>query len=108
MIPLRAEITGNACTAGGITVRSSSPVLALCRRLIEVGHDPAQPLHAYRGDVLALRVRSIGAGARLAVSGGGIGFSLDRAVDEGQPRPVPVYRDGAPEKTRPGRPEQGF
>ena len=40
-------------------------MLALCRRLVEAGHDPARPLHAYRGDVLALAVTSIGLGARI-------------------------------------------
>jgi hypothetical protein len=28
----------------GITVRSGSPVLALCRKLVEAGRDPAAPL----------------------------------------------------------------
>jgi hypothetical protein len=56
------------CTARGITARSSTPVLQICRRLIAVGHDQATPLHAYRGDVLCLRIRSIGEAARLEVS----------------------------------------
>jgi hypothetical protein len=71
--PIRAEITGNTCTALGITARDrdGSPVLKLCRKLIEGGHDPATPLHAYRGDTLCLKVRSIGEAARLRVSSGG-------------------------------------
>ena len=60
---IRAELTGaDTCTARGITSRSSTPVLAMCRRLIEAGCDPATRLDAYRGDVLCLRVRSIGEG----------------------------------------------
>jgi hypothetical protein len=62
--PVRAAIIGdNTCTAEGITARSHAPVLALCRKLIEAGYDPPRPLHAYRGNTLSLRVRSIGEGA---------------------------------------------
>jgi hypothetical protein len=39
----------------------------MCRKLIEAGYDPDRPLHAYRGDVLCLKVRSIGEGAKLTV-----------------------------------------
>jgi hypothetical protein len=42
-------------------------LLALCRALVTAGHDPNRPLHAYRGGVLCLCVRSIGEGARLTV-----------------------------------------
>src|SRR5262249_39666935 len=43
----RAELRGDdICDACGITVRSSAPVLALCRKLIEAGHDPPGPLWA--------------------------------------------------------------
>jgi hypothetical protein len=70
--PIRAELAGSdTCRAEGITAHSSSPVLALCRKLIEAGHDPARPLHAYRGETLCLVIRSIGEGARLEVNGEG-------------------------------------
>jgi hypothetical protein len=63
------------CTALGITVTAAAPVLALCRRLIEVStYAPETPLNAYRGDTLCLRVRSIGEGARLEIDGKGVGF----------------------------------
>jgi hypothetical protein len=63
-----AELIGsNTCTAVDITVVDHAPVLALCRALVTAGQDPNRPLHAYRGDVLCLRVRSIGEGARLTV-----------------------------------------
>jgi len=53
----RAELRGDdICDACGITVRSSTPVLALCRKLVKAGYDPATPLEAYRGDTLCLRV----------------------------------------------------
>jgi hypothetical protein len=67
-IPIRATLVGsNCCEALGITARGYAPVLDLCRALVKADHDPRRPLHAYRGDVLALKVRSIGEGARLTV-----------------------------------------
>jgi hypothetical protein len=60
-------IGNNTCMAAGITVVDHAPVLALCRALVTVGQDLNRPLHAYRGDVLCLRVRSIGEGARLTI-----------------------------------------
>src|SRR5262245_15853776 len=68
MSPIRAEIIGdNIARAGGIMVTGHAPVLKLCRELVRAGHDAATPLEAYRGEVLCLRVRSIGEGAGLAV-----------------------------------------
>jgi hypothetical protein len=65
---IRAEIHGDdRCAAEGITVVAGAPVLGICRKLIEAGYDPATPLEAWRGDVLALRVRSIGDAAALTV-----------------------------------------
>jgi hypothetical protein len=42
-------------------------VLTLCRQLLAAGLDPDQALEVYRGTTLALRVRSIGEGAKLTV-----------------------------------------
>ena len=64
---IRAQLAGDTCTALGITAKSDSPVLALCQKLIDAGHDLSAPLEAYRGDMLALRVNSIGQGAQLKV-----------------------------------------
>src|SRR5262245_24936002 len=65
---ITAELAGsNTCTAVGITVTGNAPVLMLCRRLLEAGRDPDQALEVYRGATLALRIRSIGEGARLTV-----------------------------------------
>ena len=59
-------------TACGIEVvarrNSDAVVCALCRRLIEAGHDPATPMEVYRGATLSLRVRSIGEAAKLTVA----------------------------------------
>jgi hypothetical protein len=65
---IRAELTGSAtATALGISARSNSPILTLCRLLIRAGHNPSARLEAYRGSTLCLRVCSIGGGARLTV-----------------------------------------
>lgn len=58
---IRAELTGSStASACGLTARSRSPVLALCRQLVEADHDAEMPFEAYRGDVLCLKVHSIG------------------------------------------------
>jgi hypothetical protein len=89
--PIEAELIGsNECRCGGITTRSSSPVLAMCRALIAAGYDPSRPLHVYRGKVLALKVRTIGEGARLQVNSGGTGFSWDSPASRVQARTLPL------------------
>ena len=71
---IRAVIEGaEQCTALGQRVRASAPVLALCRELIAAGHDPSRPLHAYRGDTLVLKVRSIDEGAQYTVGDSKLG-----------------------------------
>jgi hypothetical protein len=72
---IHAELAGaHCCSARGITAHSTSPVLVLCRLLVEAGRGPRRPLRAYRGDVLCLRVRSIRESARVEVNGHGTGF----------------------------------
>jgi hypothetical protein len=67
-LPIRAEITGlTRAAAAGLNVTGHSPVLKLCRALIQAGHDPATPLEAYRGATLSIRMRSIGEAAALTV-----------------------------------------
>jgi hypothetical protein len=62
------ELSGSSvCSAAGITVQSTSPILAICRRLTEAGIDPDRPLLVYRGDTLCLRVRNIGEAGALRV-----------------------------------------
>jgi hypothetical protein len=83
---IRAELTGSdICAALGVTIRSTTPVLALCRRLIEAGHDPATQLEACRGSTLCLRVRSIGEAAALETNAKGTGFAPRRAVRAARP-----------------------
>jgi hypothetical protein len=78
---IRAELVGSdSCSALGIPVKADTPVLALCRKLVEAGHNPATPLEAYRSHALCLRVRSIGEAAALEVNSKGTGFKPARAV----------------------------
>ena len=89
MRAIRAELAwSDHATALGIVVCSSSPVLTLCRMLLEAGHDPATPLEAWRGGTLCLRVRSIGEGARLRIRGNGVGFEI--TAEETRPGAPPM------------------
>jgi hypothetical protein len=72
---VRADLIGSStCSALGITVTSSSPVLAMCRRLLAAGVDPATRLDVYRGATLAVTVRSIAEGANLEIGTKGTSF----------------------------------
>jgi hypothetical protein len=85
-IPIRATLVGSEyCEALGLTGHGCTPVLALCRALVAAGCDPNRPLHAYRGDVLALKVRSIRDGARLRVATHGVGFESVSGCTGGSP-----------------------
>jgi hypothetical protein len=102
--PIGATLSGDdIATALGLTVQSSSPILQLCRQLVAAGHDPATPLHAYRGDTLALVVRSIGQAANLEINGKGTGFVTRHAVGTGPPiaptAPARTGPRGAAERT---------
>jgi hypothetical protein len=89
---IRAVIEGaEQCVALGRKVRASAPVLALCRELIAAGHDPNRPLHVYRGDTLALKIRTIGEGAQYTVGDSKLGtptirrWRVDARRDVGGP-----------------------
>lgn len=97
MKSVSAQIIGSErCSAEGHTGRGSSPVLALCRKLVKAGLDPDLPLHAYRGDILCLTVRSIGEGARLTVKERQNGPALEIwrpfCSPRGSPRIAPTNR----------------
>jgi hypothetical protein len=62
---IRCELTGSdTATARGLTASGS---LALCRALLEAGVSPDAPLECFRESTLALRIRSVRAGAGLKV-----------------------------------------
>jgi hypothetical protein len=60
-------IGDDTAQAGDIVVRSRSPVFALCRALLAAGANPNSKLKCFRGDVLALTVKTIGRGAKLTI-----------------------------------------
>jgi len=60
------------------TVEATAPVLALCRKLLALGINPAAALLVFRGDVLALRVKSIGLAAGLDVQDNRLGVPVFR------------------------------
>jgi hypothetical protein len=83
---IRAELArDDHAIARGIVTRGSSPVLKLCRLLVDAGHDPSTPLEAWRNGVLCLRVRSIGEAAGLELNGDGTGFRPIRKPDAASP-----------------------
>jgi hypothetical protein len=83
---VRAELAwDDHATACGIVARGSSPVLKLCRLLVDAGHDPSRPLEAWRNGVLCLGVRSIGEAAGLRVNNKGTAFVWAAAVPTATP-----------------------
>ena len=81
--PIPATLIGSdRCEREGYTVRAYAPVLAMCRELVAAGYDPATPLEAYRGDILCLRVRSIGEGAKYTVKDNSTGTPALRRYQE--------------------------
>ena len=71
-------------------MRGHAPVLTLCRKLIAARYDPATRLECYRGDVLALTVRSIGEAAKLVVDEKGLRFAPQKPFS--QPKGSPPMR----------------
>ena len=83
--PIRAELIGaSCCVVDSHTTRGPSPILAMCRQLIEAGFDPQLPLEAYRGEVLCIRVRSIGRGAQFTIEDDASGRPRLRRYRKGQ------------------------
>jgi hypothetical protein len=84
---IRAELSGSDhATALGSVAHGNAPVLGLCRKQIDTGCvDLATPLHAYRGDILCLIIRSIGEAAALEINSAGNGFRPLREPDAGPP-----------------------
>jgi hypothetical protein len=65
---ITAELIGaTRCEAQGIVATGYAPVLTMCRELLAAGFSPDAALAVYRRGILTLRIRSIAAGARLAV-----------------------------------------
>ena len=61
----KAEEPRHTCLCLDIQICDYSPVLTMCRALVAAGHNG--PLEVYRGETLAMRIRSIRAAARVQV-----------------------------------------
>lgn len=97
---LRAELTGaDQCVCEDVHVRAAAPVLEICRKLVAAGYDPSLPLEAYRGETFCLRVRSIGAAAKLEINGSGVGFRQRRVGHSPVQRANDRARTPAPENS---------
>jgi hypothetical protein len=62
---VRCDLVGSDKAIAGDIMASGA--FDLCRRLLAAGANPAAELVCYRNGTLALRIKSIGAGARLTV-----------------------------------------
>jgi hypothetical protein len=84
--PIHADLVGShSARAFGLVARGPSPVLLLCRQLVELGQNPDLPLEAWRGKTLCLYVRSIGEAAGLEINNRGTGFVAARGVRPASP-----------------------
>ena len=79
----------NTCCLGDVTAVGRAPVLNACRELLARGLNPDTAVEIYRQGVLALRIRTLAAGARLTLedcSDGRPRFRLFRPrASEGSP-----------------------
>lgn len=95
---LRAELVDahTIVCAGFATCSGSSPVLEFVRLLLARGADPRTALKIYRGDVLALNVRTIAEAARLRVAAHGVGFEVLSRCTAASPVRSPEKNHPAP------------
>ena len=99
---IRAELVGSdRCTAAGYVARGTTPILAMCRRLIEADYDPTTTLHCYRGETLCLLVRLIGEAATLEPNSGGTCFTRRRIRRRTTVRAAPPVAPLATDAPRP-------
>jgi hypothetical protein len=57
----------NTCRLADTVAAGRTPVLIACRELLARGINPDAAVEIYRGNVLALRIRTLAAGAHLTV-----------------------------------------
>jgi len=81
---IRAELSSDSyCSALGVTIRSPSPILGLCRKLVEVStYSPQTPMDVYRGTTLCISVPRIGEAAGLTVTSARNGSPVFRGCRE--------------------------
>jgi hypothetical protein len=91
---IAAQLSGtDVASALGITARGHAPVLALCRKLLAAGFDPARPVLVHRGETLCVIVRTIREGAKLTVEDRPGGGKPPRFIRH---RPMPDRAEGSP------------
>ena len=64
---LIGELFDDTCSLAGVTAGGRTPVLTACRQALALGINPASAVEIYRQGVLALRIRTLAAGAQLTV-----------------------------------------
>jgi hypothetical protein len=96
--PIIAELGNDRCAKLDLLGRGEAPALDLCRKLVAAGHDPATPMHVFRQGALALRIRTIGEGAKLRVTTNAAGAPVFRkaAVTLAAAPPVAPTAPAAP------------
>jgi len=67
-IELSSDTIASVSSASSLAVHIGSPVIALCRKLVEAGYPSSAEIECYRGETLSLHVRSIGEAAKLYVA----------------------------------------
>ena len=70
-IELSSDTIASVSSASSLAVHIGSPVIALCRKLVEAGYPSSAEIECYRGETLSLHVRSIGEAAKLYVAATG-------------------------------------
>jgi hypothetical protein len=106
--PIKGRLIGDyTCHVGNLTTNADTPIFEMCRLLLLHGYTADRPLLVFRGSTLAVTVRTIREGARLAVNGKGSAFYRLRKVCIAPPvrksaralspgTSGPEYRMGAP------------
>jgi Fe2+ transport system protein FeoA len=64
---MKVQLNDIRAITTGKEPKNHSPRFDYCRKLLQQGVDPNEPLEVYRGDTLSMTIRSIGEGAKLAI-----------------------------------------
>src|SRR5262245_46691254 len=97
---IRAQLSSDSIAVScGIEVHVGSPVLRLCRELLSAGSPSSAAMDVYRGQTLALQVRSIGEAAGLRVQSNGCGFIPLRGLPTGPAMSPPDMKAVSPSET---------
>jgi len=96
--PIKGRLIGDhTCHVGNLPTNADTPIFEMCRLLLLHGYAPGRPLLVFRGNTLAVTVRTIREGAGLSVNGKGSAFYRLRKVCIGPP----VRKSASPLISRP-------